>query len=753
MVTTQMLCLEDGARAKAIATDMTTGYHYSNLFRYLDTFPRPDGIPAWPAAHPRADARGGRGRRRPPVYWRSATPRSAPRRSPTSPRPAPISSCSACSRRPCRSRSPARRSRPSAATSCPSSTRTRSTRRPASGASSSVARRPELGHTVGVTDHLDPQHDHEHADRARTDRRGHRPRVPRGTGRPRRRQLPRRAAQARPALPGAARRHGVDGGRPRRRTELGGHRPRWGRLRLQQRRHAIQRDGRLVAADGPADRRQRAPGLHRRLDRTGRPRHRRVDRLVPGVRRPPAAGTQRPRVRRTVATSGSPTSARPANGCRTGAGSTSPPPTAARSSRWRTGCSAPTGSACHPTDDRVYVAETYTGRLLAWDLEPGGVPPDTTGPTHGGTVVAATDGHLDSLAVEADGTVVVAALTHGLLVVRPDGSQPPHRDARPDGDEHLLRRRRPVDRLHHLVGRRHDSSPPTGPAPASHSPTDQETHERCRPSPSSSRPTPTATPPPSSSRTSRGRGVSTWPPATSGPRWPSSCGSGRSVPHRPAVREHARVRLLARGGRAGRRHRGRHQPHPPGRRAGPRHHPHRLPTGRHRVVGQAAARRSRPRAGRRPGDRHRRGRLRRPALGPPRSSRRRRTSGGRGRPLPAAVHLRHLGGAEGGHHLAGAAGQRRAAPGRRIRPRGRRRLLPGHADVPLERLVRRVRPGAAGRGDHGAAAEVLGLGLPPRRPGARRHLLQLRGQAAGLHPGHRRAARRRRQHADLGVRQ
>jgi hypothetical protein len=48
MVTTQMLCLEDGHRAKTIATDMTTGYHTSNLFRYLDTFPRPDGVPEWP---------------------------------------------------------------------------------------------------------------------------------------------------------------------------------------------------------------------------------------------------------------------------------------------------------------------------------------------------------------------------------------------------------------------------------------------------------------------------------------------------------------------------------------------------------------------------------------------------------------------------------------------------------------------------------------------------------------------------------
>ena len=52
MVTTQMLCLEDGGRAKQIATEMTTGYHTSNLFRYLDTFPRPDGIPEWPALIP-----------------------------------------------------------------------------------------------------------------------------------------------------------------------------------------------------------------------------------------------------------------------------------------------------------------------------------------------------------------------------------------------------------------------------------------------------------------------------------------------------------------------------------------------------------------------------------------------------------------------------------------------------------------------------------------------------------------------------
>ncbi len=52
MVTTQMLCLEDGEKARHIATDMTTGYHTTNVFRYLDTFPRPPGIPEWPTVLP-----------------------------------------------------------------------------------------------------------------------------------------------------------------------------------------------------------------------------------------------------------------------------------------------------------------------------------------------------------------------------------------------------------------------------------------------------------------------------------------------------------------------------------------------------------------------------------------------------------------------------------------------------------------------------------------------------------------------------
>jgi alkanesulfonate monooxygenase SsuD/methylene tetrahydromethanopterin reductase-like flavin-dependent oxidoreductase (luciferase family) len=52
MVTSQMLCLEDGDKARKIATEMTSGYHNSLVFRYLDTFPKPGWVPDWPATIP-----------------------------------------------------------------------------------------------------------------------------------------------------------------------------------------------------------------------------------------------------------------------------------------------------------------------------------------------------------------------------------------------------------------------------------------------------------------------------------------------------------------------------------------------------------------------------------------------------------------------------------------------------------------------------------------------------------------------------
>jgi alkanesulfonate monooxygenase SsuD/methylene tetrahydromethanopterin reductase-like flavin-dependent oxidoreductase (luciferase family) len=52
MVTTQMLCMEDGAKARKVFLDADTNYFISILFRYLDTFPRPSGIPQWPETIP-----------------------------------------------------------------------------------------------------------------------------------------------------------------------------------------------------------------------------------------------------------------------------------------------------------------------------------------------------------------------------------------------------------------------------------------------------------------------------------------------------------------------------------------------------------------------------------------------------------------------------------------------------------------------------------------------------------------------------
>jgi gluconolactonase len=80
------------------------------------------------------------------------------------------------------------------------------------------------------------------------------------------------------------------------------------------------------------------------------------------------------------------------------------------------GLLGPNGCGLSPGGDRVYVAESYTGRLLAWDVTgPGTVA------TPMATVVEATKGHFDSMAVEADGNVVVAAIGEGLCVVDPKG--------------------------------------------------------------------------------------------------------------------------------------------------------------------------------------------------------------------------------------------------------------------------------------------------------------------------------------------
>ena len=127
--------------------------------------------------------------------------------------------------------------------------------------------------------------------------------------------------------------------------------------------------------------------------------------------------------------------------------------------------------------------------------------------------------------------------------------------------------------------------------------------------------------------------------------------------------------------------------------------------------------------------------------------------GHRGHPRLPAVHLGHLGRPQGLPVQPGPAGPDRRHRGPDVRAHRGRRLLPGHAPLPLQRPDGRVGPGPGRRGHRRPPRTVQRLAVPRRRPPLRRHLLQLRGQAPLLHPGHPGAPRRRRQPAAAGVRQ
>lgn len=90
---------------------------------------------------------------------------------------------------------------------------------------------------------------------------------------------------------------------------------------------------------------------------------------------------------------------------------------------------APNGIGLSPAGDRLYVAETHTGRLWAWDVpEPGVATGSGMLAPHGDLVVGLPGLQLfDSLAVDGAGNVCVATLNNGgITVASPDGSQVDH---------------------------------------------------------------------------------------------------------------------------------------------------------------------------------------------------------------------------------------------------------------------------------------------------------------------------------------
>ena len=110
---------------------------------------------------------------------------------------------------------------------------------------------------------------------------------------------------------------------------------------------------------------------------------------------------------------------------------------------------APNGVGLSPEEDRVYVAETETARLIAFDLEAPGVIAGSGGRTvrgHRGRCLHGAPGlqFFDSLAVEADGRICVATIHNGGITVIPPGRRRGGAcaDAGPGDHQHRLRRAR-----------------------------------------------------------------------------------------------------------------------------------------------------------------------------------------------------------------------------------------------------------------------------------------------------------------------
>lgn len=86
----------------------------------------------------------------------------------------------------------------------------------------------------------------------------------------------------------------------------------------------------------------------------------------------------------------------------------------------------PNGVGLAPDESAVYVAETDSGRIWAFDLtEPGVAPRRSDDSPHGGRLICGLPGYqrLDSLALDVDGNIHVATLNAACVsVISPDGA-------------------------------------------------------------------------------------------------------------------------------------------------------------------------------------------------------------------------------------------------------------------------------------------------------------------------------------------
>ena len=90
----------------------------------------------------------------------------------------------------------------------------------------------------------------------------------------------------------------------------------------------------------------------------------------------------------------------------------------------------PNGIGLSPDQKRLYVAETFPGRLWSWEVtSPGEVAQPELPLSNGGSLVVGLPGMqlFDSLAVDGEGNVCVATLVNGgITVASPDGARIEH---------------------------------------------------------------------------------------------------------------------------------------------------------------------------------------------------------------------------------------------------------------------------------------------------------------------------------------